>query len=148
MKHFLLMAALLCTTGGSAAATDAESLAPEAQGRYQRLVNELRCLVCQNQSIAESNAPLAVDLREQVARQLAEGRSDGEIRNYLTARYGDFVLYKPPLRARTLLLWAGPALLLGLGLAIAWRQTRRRPPPAVAAPEERLKALLERHPPC
>ena len=148
MKHLLLLAVVFCATGWSAAATDAESLAPEVQGRYQRLVNELRCLVCQNQSIAESNAPLAVDLREQVARQLSEGRSDGEIRDYLTARYGDFVLYKPPLRARTLLLWVGPALLLVLGLLIAWRQTRRRPPPAAPAPDARLKTLLERHPPC
>ena len=78
----------------------AETPVTEPQ-RYQTLIHELRCLVCQNQSIAESNAPLAQDLREQVASQMAAGRSDDEIRDYLTARYGDFVLYRPPLRWRT-----------------------------------------------
>jgi cytochrome c-type biogenesis protein CcmH len=144
----LLLTLLLLTGASVAAAPESEALPAEAQQRYQRLINELRCLVCQNQSIAESNAPLAVDLREQVALQLAAGRSDGEIRRYLTDRYGDFVLYKPPLRARTLLLWAGPALLLVLGLLIALRQTRRHPPPSPPPPGERLKNLLDRHPPC
>lgn len=153
MKRVLLLGALLfaaLTPMGAAAQAPPETVEvpAEARDRYQNLINELRCLVCQNQSIAESNAPLAMDLREQVARQLADGRSDREIRDYLTARYGDFVLYNPPLRWRTLLLWAGPALLLVLGLLIALRQTRRRPPPPPPPPGKRLKDLLERHPPC
>ncbi|ULQ46489.1 cytochrome c-type biogenesis protein CcmH [Flagellatimonas centrodinii] len=122
----------------------AETPAVEAD-RYQRLIHELRCLVCQNQSIAESNAPLAQDLREQVATQLAAGRSDDQIRDYLTDRYGDFVLYRPPFRWRTALLWLGPFLLVLVGLAVVWRQGRR----VVAAPAppdaDALKRLLEEH---
>lgn len=140
----------LCTMA-VARPPESVELPAEVLPRYQNLINELRCLVCQNQSISESNAPLAVDLREQVAQQLAAGRSDREIRGYLTDRYGDFVLYKPPLAARTLLLWAGPALLLVLGLVIALRQTYRRPravPVSPPSPPERLKDLLDRHPPC
>lgn len=144
----LMLGALLPPWSMAQAPPETVEVPAEARDRYQRLINELRCLVCQNQSIAESNAPLAMDLRHQVARQLAEGRSDGEIRRYLTERYGDFVLYNPPLRWRTLLLWAGPGLLLILGLLIALRQTRRRPPPPPPPSADRLKALLERHPPC
>ena len=106
---------------------------PLAQSRAVRLAEQLRCLVCQNQTIAESNADLAVDLRRQVREQIAAGRSDAEILDYMTARYGDFVLYKPPLRAQTLLLWAGPALLLLGGIAIAWRVATQRRGAAAAA---------------
>lgn len=124
----------------------AETPVTEPQ-RYQALIHELRCLVCQNQSIAESNAPLAQDLREQVASQLAEGRSDDEIRDYLTARYGDFVLYRPPLRWRTALLWVGPFVLVALGLWLAWRFSRR-PAAASRAPDpEALRRLLDEHRP-
>ncbi|HEX4895865.1 MAG TPA: cytochrome c-type biogenesis protein [Solimonas sp.] len=114
--------------------------------RYQYLVNELRCLVCQNQSIAESNAPLAQDLRAQVRRQLDEGRSDAEIRDYLTARYGDFVLYRPPFKAATWLLWLGPFALLAVALAVALRLLRSRPkaaPPAMPDPEQ-LRRILDK----
>ena len=89
---------------------------------------ELRCLVCQNQTIADSNAELAVDLRQQVREQLQQGRSQAEILDYMTARYGDFVLYRPPLKASTVLLWFGPWLLLVGGLAtlgfILYRRSR------------------------
>jgi cytochrome c-type biogenesis protein CcmH len=95
--------------------------------RFHRLANELRCLVCQNQSIAESNAPLAQDLKERVRRQISEGRSDEEIKNYMRDRYGDFVLYKPPFNAVTAVLWISPLILLGVGaiwLALRMRRAR------------------------
>jgi cytochrome c-type biogenesis protein CcmH len=94
--------------------------------REMQVAADLRCLVCQNQSIAESNADLALDLRRQIRELMAAGKSDREIIDYMTARYGDFVLYRPPFKASTLLLWFGPALLLLLGAAIAWRVIRAR----------------------
>lgn len=121
---------------------------PEAeQARYQRLINELRCVVCQNQSIAESNAPLAQDLREIVARKLREGRSDAEIYAFMTARYGDFVLYNPPIKPTTWLLWFGPFALLGAGLMVAVRHARRstRAQPAAPPDPQALARLLDRH---
>lgn len=99
---------------------------PVAAAREHELAVKLRCLVCQNQSIAESNAPLAVDLRRQVREQIAAGRSDGEIVDFMTSRYGDFVLYSPPLKPATVLLWVGPALLLAIALLVAWRVVRAR----------------------
>jgi cytochrome c-type biogenesis protein CcmH len=98
--------------------------------RVQSLASQLRCLVCQNESIADSQAPLAADLREQIRRQLREGRSDDEIRRYMTDRYGDFVLYEPPLSGRTWLLWFGPALMLLVGGVVLMRvlSARRRLP--------------------
>jgi cytochrome c-type biogenesis protein CcmH len=99
---------------------------PVAAARAVTLANELRCLVCQNQSIAESNAELAVDLRRQIKEQIAAGKSDGEIVNFMVQRYGDFVLYRPPLRGTTLLLWSGPALLLVVGLAVLVFSVRKR----------------------
>lgn len=101
------------------------ALSAEQQTRYHRLTNELRCLVCQNQSIAESNAPLANDLKDRVRQQIREGRSDEAIRNYMRERYGDFVLYKPPFNAVTAALWISPLLLLGIGaLWLALRMRR------------------------
>lgn len=91
------------------------------QARYDVWINELRCLVCQNQTIAESNAPLAADLRVQVEKQIEAGRSDEEIRLYLTDRYGDFVLYNPPLQSSTWLLWFAPFVLLAVALAFVIR---------------------------
>src|SRR5258706_8513528 len=81
---------------------------PATEARLRILAEELRCLVCQNQTIADSNADLAVDLRREVRAQILQGKSDAEIKNYLVARYGDFVLYKPPVQANTMLLWVGP----------------------------------------
>lgn len=104
--------------------------------RVQALAAQLRCVVCQNESVADSQAPLAADLREQIRRQLSEGRSDEQIRSYMTDRYGDFVLYEPPLKGRTLLLWFGPALMLAIGggaLARVLRQRRRLPDEAFEA---------------
>jgi cytochrome c-type biogenesis protein CcmH len=102
--------------------------------------------VCQNQTIAESNAPLAVDLREQVRLQLAAGKGQAEITRYLTDRYGDFVLYRQPFKPTTVLLWAGPFLLLLAGLFWVWRLLRARPvapPPRVVSEAEVMRLLEE-----
>ena len=96
--------------------------------RVMHLSEELRCLVCQNQTIADSNAELAVDLRNQVREQMRQGRSDDAIRGYMVQRYGDFILYRPPVKASTALLWFGPLVLVvgGIGgLALYVRQRRR-----------------------
>lgn len=104
---------------------------PVLAKREYELSLQLRCLVCQNQSVAESNAGLAVDLRNQVREQVAAGKSDREIIDFMTSRYGDFVLYKPPVKGSTLLLWFGPGLLLLVGALVAWRILRgRRTAPA------------------
>ncbi|HVO90191.1 MAG TPA: cytochrome c-type biogenesis protein [Casimicrobiaceae bacterium] len=116
---------------------------PVAQSRAVKLTEQLRCLVCQNQSIAESNAELALDLRRQVREQIAAGKTDQEIIDYMVARYGDFVLYSPPLRPTTVLLWGGPALLLIAGLILLMRHIRGRRAIAEPAPlseEERARA--------
>ena len=99
---------------------------PALEQRMMVLAEELRCLVCQNQSLADSNAPLAEDLRNQIREQLRKGSSDREVIDYLVARYGDFVLYRPPLKATTLLLWFGPLLLLAIGFAVLFRRLLRR----------------------
>ncbi len=95
-----------------------ESADPALEARMVQITSELRCLVCQNQTIADSHADLAVDLRREVREQLKRGRSDSEIIDYMTARYGDFVLYRPPFKATTVLLWLGPALMLGAGFTV------------------------------
>ncbi|MBL8446582.1 MAG: cytochrome c-type biogenesis protein CcmH [Zoogloeaceae bacterium] len=129
--------------GGEAALVVAD---PVLEARVLKLSEHLRCLVCQNQSIAESQAELALDLRSQVREQLAAGKSDDEVVEFMVARYGDFVLYKPPVKMATLLLWAGPALLLVAGLGwLGWRlASRRREQPAElsAAEHARAEALL------
>jgi cytochrome c-type biogenesis protein CcmH len=103
-----------------------EAVDPALEARMVRITSELRCLVCQNQTIADSHADLAVDLRRQVREQLKAGRSDQEIVDYMTARYGDFVLYRPPFKATTALLWLGPGLMLVAGtLALAVVLKRR-----------------------
>ncbi|MDO5289649.1 MAG: cytochrome c-type biogenesis protein CcmH [Pseudomonadota bacterium] len=92
--------------------------------RMHRLTQDLRCLVCQNESLADSHAPLAMDLKREIRSLMAQGQSDAQIRDFLTQRYGDFVNYQPPLRAGTLLLWAGPLLLLAAGGWLVWRTVR------------------------
>jgi cytochrome c-type biogenesis protein CcmH len=96
------------------------------QARYEHLIREFRCLQCQNETIADSNAELAADLRREIRGMVASGSSDGEIRDFLTQRYGDFVLYRPPVQPTTYLLWAAPALLLLIGGWAAARFVRRR----------------------
>lgn len=131
------MAATLLLAGSASGAADDEA-------RYRALIAELRCLVCQNQSIAESNAPLAEDLRQQVRAQIAAGKSDEEIVAFLTERYGDFVRYRPELKGRTLLLWLGPfVLLVGAALAATRfiRRSRAGRPAAAADPQSVARVL-------
>jgi len=146
-----LLAAAALTAFAALAFAQADELAhpdPRVEQRLKNLAEELRCLVCQNQTIADSNAPLALDLRNQIRAQVAQGKSDDQIREYLVDRYGDFVLYNPPLKPTTVLLWGGPFLLLLVGAAVAVVVVRRKraqgKSPALA-PEKRARIdkLLE-----
>jgi cytochrome c-type biogenesis protein CcmH len=140
MKHLLVGAALAATVLAAIAQN------PEDEHRYRALIAELRCLVCQNQSIAESSAPLAEDLRAQVRDQIAAGRSDAEIVDFLTARYGDFVRYRPAFKGRTLLLWLGPFALLAAAIGAASffiRRSRRAVAPVAPDPAELARLLKE-----
>ena len=105
---------------------------PAVEARLKALGEELRCLVCQNQTLADSSAPLALDLRNEIRVLIAQGKSDDEIRAYLVDRYGDFVLYRPPWKPTTLLLWLGPFVLLGAGAWVFSRIVRSRKPQAGA----------------
>jgi len=138
----LLLAALLALTGLSALAADTPLSFddPVRQQRYDDLLAELRCLVCQNQSLADSHADLAQDLRDEVYRMLEEGASDDQILDFMVERYGDFVLYRPPLRSSTVLLWGAPLLLALVAIGVVIRLARRRaPPPAALNDEERAR---------
>lgn len=111
--------------------------------RIRSLTEQLRCLVCQNQTIADSNAGLAIDLRQQVVQQVKAGKTDSEIKQYMVERYGDFVLYNPPFSANNTVLWIGPFILLALGLLLVWRSVLRRPQgsnaPAPTSADQRLR---------
>ena len=140
---------LLLSLAGLASAQPAPAaqapLTAEQEAHYRELIHQLRCLVCQNQTIADSNAELAQDLRRQVREQIEQGRTDAEIISFMVQRYGDFVLYKPPMKPATFLLWVGPFLLLGLALALALRlmRRRRRTMPATNPDPAALKRLLD-----
>ena len=139
--HILIFALSLLSTGVFASAANEAALAedPVAEKRLQALSKELRCLVCQNETIADSNAELAVDLRREIRGMIRDGRSDADILDFMVTRYGDFVLYRPPVKAITLLLWAGPILLLLIGL-ITMRSYLKRRSIQVAAAEKPLSA--------
>ena len=124
----LCAAALLCLAALGSRAAEAPTVAadPALEARVMAIAVELRCLVCQNQTIADSHADLAVDLRNQVREMLRQGQGRDQIVSYMTARYGDFVLYRPPLKESTALLWFGPAALLLGGLAVLVLVLRRR----------------------
>jgi cytochrome c-type biogenesis protein CcmH len=123
LLFLLLSAAHLLSHATDAASAYAD---PALEVRVQRITSELRCLVCQNQTIADSHAGLAVDLRNQVREMLVQGQSDAQILEFMTQRYGDFVLYRPPVKATTWLLWFGPAAMLISGLLILYFVLRRR----------------------
>jgi cytochrome c-type biogenesis protein CcmH len=120
----LLVVSLAALAQANEAAPAADD--PALEARMLAITAELRCLVCQNQSIADSHADLAVDLRRQVREMLVTGASDQQIVDYMTARYGDFVLYRPPVKRSTALLWFGPPVLLLLGLGLLYGVLRRR----------------------
>ena len=140
-----MTALLLLVLALPAYAKEAAPAAPDPalDQRVMRLTAELRCLVCQNQSLADSHADLAIDLKNQVRSQMQAGKSDAEIRDYMVARYGDFVLYRPPLKPTTALLWAGPFVLLaggGLALGFYLRRRRERLAESELTPEQRVHA--------
>jgi cytochrome c-type biogenesis protein CcmH len=112
----------------AAQAKEAQALAenPALEARMLAITAELRCLVCQNQSVADSHSGLAADLRREVREMLAQGKSDQEVRDFMTQRYGDFILYRPPVRSSTALLWYGPAALAVIGLLVLVGILRRR----------------------
>lgn len=118
-------------TGDPMVFTDAEQ-----EARFQQLTVELRCLVCQNQTLADSDAPLAQDLRQEIFDMMQSGRSDDEIKQFLIDRYGDFVLYMPPLKSNTLLLWLMPAILLFGGALVVMSIVRKRMPASDEQEEE------------
>lgn len=126
-KTFMIVALCLSSLVIAESAIEPRSFNTEVQEiRYRSLIGELRCTVCQNEPLESSNAPLAGDLREQVYLQIMDGRSDFEIRQYMRDRYGDFVLYNPPLAGHTLILWFGPIALLLIGLVTGAVMIRRR----------------------
>ena len=146
MKWLMLMVLL---TPGLVWAGEAKPLAedPVAEARLKHLAVELRCLVCQNQTLADSNAPLAEDLRREVREMIAKNMSDQEIIDFLVQRYGDFVLYRPPVKATTTLLWLGPFLLLvggGIALVLVLRRRGQAMTDAPVTDEEhrRVEQLL------
>jgi cytochrome c-type biogenesis protein CcmH len=149
MRKLFACALALAVLAGPVAADEALPTLndPVAAKREVELAKQLRCLVCQNETIADSRAGLAVDLRNKLREQMAAGKSDKEIIAFMTERYGDFVLYKPPMKATTVLLWAGPFVLLAIGLLVGWRVVRgrakaARPQPLSTADRERAERLL------
>lgn len=139
----LLVAAAMAAPAADTAAD------PALEARVNTVAAELRCLVCQNQSLADSHAPLAIDLKNQVREQLQAGRDPAQVIDYMTARYGDFIRYRPALKGSTVLLWAGPGLLLLGGLAALWRALSRQQrdaaplPPLSAQESADAQRLLE-----
>jgi cytochrome c-type biogenesis protein CcmH len=155
ITQFLLALMLACSVpalaqdpSGAAGGASREALPnaedPEIEQRMVRLAEDLRCLVCQNESLAGSHAELAEDLRREIRAQMKAGKNDKEVIAYLTERYGDFVLYRPPFKPVTYLLWLGPLLFLAVGGG-AWYMTlrRRRAAAAIAPDEQKLAAAAQ-----
>ena len=145
MKSFFLFLLILASLPGFALAKEAQPSAPDpvVEERLMKLAKELRCLVCQNETLADSRADLAVDLRGQIREQMKAGKSDKEIVAYLTERYGKFILYNPPIDPTTYLLWFGPFVLLLAGLFFLFRYVKQRRELIVERPlsaDERLRA--------
>ncbi|MBS0578614.1 MAG: cytochrome c-type biogenesis protein CcmH [Proteobacteria bacterium] len=127
MRFRASLLAVFLAGAAAVQALDTTQLAdPALQARYVSLTHELRCMQCQNESIADSPVDLAADLRAQVREQLLAGKSDEEIRNWMSARYGEFILFRPRFAPRTAWLWLAPLVLLVLGAAVSWRIVRQR----------------------
>ena len=122
----MVLACLLVASGAACAVDPTEMPTPELQRRYLGLTHELRCMQCQNEAISDSPVSLAADLRRQVREMLIAGKSDDDVRNYMVARYGDFILFRPRVAARTIWLWSAPGVLLLIGAAVAVRITKQR----------------------
>lgn len=149
-KAFMAVLLLTWTAVIQAGVTTYQFDNPEDRARFDRLSQELRCLVCQNQNLADSNADLAADLRREIYAMIQKGRSDQEIIDFMVARYGDFVLYRPPVKSTTYILWFGPFILFLAGILIMLRlirqRSRRESQPALSEQErERLQQALEQH---
>ncbi|HZR68705.1 MAG TPA: cytochrome c-type biogenesis protein [Burkholderiales bacterium] len=146
-RLLVLLAALACAPAAWPKEAAPAAADPALEARVMALSSELRCLVCQNQTIADSNAGLASDLREEIREMVRQGKSDRQIVAFMVDRYGDFVLYRPPLKATTALLWFGPLLLVLVGIvALFLRLARRRraeEPPLAPGDEERARRLLD-----
>ena len=143
MHKFILACALVLSAAfalGNDVATQAAN--PELEKRVQAISEELRCLVCQNQTIADSHADLAIDLKNQVREMLVQGKSNKEVSDYMVQRYGDFVLYRPPVKSTTWLLWFGPFLLLIGGIILLGLKLKNRPQPEVL-PEADMQRAAE-----
>ena len=152
MMRSALIALMLAGAMCSAGATEAANLAadPVLEARVMKVAEELRCLVCQNETIAASHADLAVDLRKQIRNKLTQGQSEQQILDFMAERYGDFVLYRPALKATTMLLWVGPFALLVIAVIALARAIRGRQScaaPLAPADAERARRLLDASPP-
>lgn len=148
MKYLSILF-LLILTGTACAGVEARKLADSEQQKvYENLTSELRCLVCQNQTIADSNAELAADLRRQVYEMLEQGKSKQDIIQFMTDRYGDFVLYNPPFKAKTGVLWLGPVVFLLIGLVAVFLFARRKKTAATVEisveKQQKIRNLLEK----
>jgi cytochrome c-type biogenesis protein CcmH len=147
MKHLSIIVLLILSGIACAGVEYREFANPEQQQAYENLTSELRCLVCQNQTIADSNAELAADLRRQVYEMLQQGKSKQDIAQFMTDRYGDFVLYNPPFKLKTGLLWIGPAAFLAIGLIAVFVFARRKKTAAKvemnAEKRQKIRSLLE-----
>ncbi|REH37910.1 cytochrome c-type biogenesis protein CcmH [Paraperlucidibaca baekdonensis] len=145
MKYALMMLLAVFSAGAQAAIDVRDFDTPLQETRYRALIDELRCPKCQNTNLAGSDAGLAGDLKDRVYEQVKAGQSDGEIRDYLITRYGDFITYKPPMRASTYVLWFGPFVLLLVAGFIMWRRTRgvvAKSKPLSAQEAEQLQRVL------
>ena len=148
MKQLIIFFMLILSFGSLNASVEIKTFNDEQQEqRYKHIIEELRCVVCQNQNISDSNAGLAQDLRKQVYKMIMAGEDDAAIFEFMVARYGDFVLYRPPLNKATLLLWIGPFVILVLGLFVLIRFIRQREKVVVkelsSNEKEKLKNLLD-----
>ena len=146
-RSLFLVVGLLCSTLAFARVEVHEFDTPEQEARYSKLIKELRCLVCQNQNIADSNAELAVDLRRKTYEMVRQNKSEQEITEFMVDRYGKFVQYDPPLDTETMLLWTGPFIILLVGVVLLIRTIRRRRAETVTAVDtaqlEAAASLLE-----
>src|SRR5260221_4823580 len=148
MKYIMLIILVSACFGGALVAKEAQpNEDPKIEQRMKALTEQLRCLVCQNETLADSRADLAEDLRQQIREQMKAGKSDQEILGFLTQRYGDFVLYKPPVKATTYLLWFGPFIVLIAAIGVLYRYLKHRreliqDKPLTAAERKRAADLL------
>ena len=150
LRAALVLALILAAGAALAVRPDEVMKDPALEARARALSSELRCMVCQNESIDDSEAPLAHDIRALIRERIADGESNGQVRAFLVSRYGDFILLKPPLERETLLLWLSAPLTLALGALAIWAAMRRPPEPApklTPEEEQRLAALQRDHEP-